>query len=150
MGVRLPKRQSVLTAEIPHPFHMSEKVDPPRLAGSQSGHERRPYCRCLAPDRWLARFWLDKFQADSAHIRAQIQRPNLEAICLLHSIGYSSTAEASCPKRCTYSGDCLRRSSQSKKLSGVSSQIRNHSRISCFWSRLCASTRGFLAIISAR
>src|SRR6202051_3061403 len=106
----------------------------------------------------LAAFRAQKLQSDGFDAGAEIERLTLHrkrrqlqrARVERRLTRRAHTSDSACGNFAWKSGDRLRTSSQSKKASGVSSQMRNQLAISSFSARLLGSTLGLRAIISAR
>src|SRR3984957_18040422 len=98
----------------------------------------------------LAAFRAQELQSDGFDVGAEIERLNvhrkrrqLQRTRVERRLARRThTSDSVCGNLAWKSGDCLRTSSQSKKASGVSSQMRNQLAISSFSARLPGSTLG--------
>src|ERR1700730_9990584 len=141
-------------AKLTHALQMAEKIQRPEILASQSGDRSGPDLRGLLPAQRFAALRFDQLQTSRFRLAAQVPTLYIQRVRwqLRHSLfrrrAHSSASIS--PNFARKSGVALRTSSQSKKASGFSSQIRNHSPISFFSSRLRGSTLRFNEIISAR
>src|SRR5215471_13893784 len=132
---------------------MTEKIQNPNFLIRKRGNHASPDRGGLLASHRLATLGLDQFQSDRFRVSAKIHRLHIQRIrrqirqIFFWWQGYSSSTS---PNVARNSGELLRTSSHSKKASGVSSQMRNHSAISFFSSRFCDSTLRLCEIISAR
>src|SRR5215469_12642030 len=141
-------------AKIAHAVEMTEKVDGVMLLASQGRENRCPDVSGILAGERLATFRFDELKPHGLGFRTEIEALYIEGIRRQVRSGifgvhrYSSASNS--PNFSRNSGEVLRTSNQSKKASGVSSQMRNHSAISFFSSRFCGSTLRLCEIISAR
>ena len=122
-------------AELAHAIQVREKIQHPRLV------RRRALAACAAqiralPGRSPVRASPDRSARDPRRARPGPDRATTSSRCEISCAQSRPISPA--PRRfgaeavADSPADCLRTSSQSKNASGVSSQMRNHSMISCF------------------
>src|SRR5713101_4413557 len=153
-----PELNFVQLAEFADAIEMAEEIDHKEFIDRQRRENRGPnHSRVLAANRFAA-LRLQEFESNGFDVTAEIQRFYVHREWRqFQRAGVepwlarrAHTSDSACGNFAWKSGDCLRTSSQSKKASGVSSQMRNQLAISSFSVRLPGSTFAFRAIISAR
>src|ERR1700757_1540008 len=153
-GSRFAERDVVCLAEFTDALEMAEEIEGERFRGGKSKQRGGPDSGGFGAAERLAAFGFDEFEANGLDAGAEVHGLNIEGVRrkirsrILGVHDYSSAASMS-PNTARKSGEALRTWSQSKKASGVSSQMRNHSAISFFSSRLRDSTLRLWEIISA-
>src|SRR6266481_6718088 len=155
---RVAKRNLTRLAKFSHALEVTEKIHEVRIVSCKGRKDCRPDLRGILASHRLAVFGLDQLEPDGSHLAAEVQRLNVQR----KRRQFQRTASWRRGSRCVHSSDsncgnfsrksgaCFRTSSQSKKASGVSSQMRNHPAISDFSARFCGSTLWLREIISAR
>src|ERR1700719_1023733 len=155
-----PKLNFVHFAELAHAVHVTEEIQRETFVGCERWKSCGPDRGCFFTPHRFATFGAQQLQSDGLDLPTEVERFNVQR--KWRQI-HRSTAQRRIPCRAhstcscssggnfvVNSGDCFRTSSQSKKTSGVSSQMRNQLAISSFSARFCGSTLGFREIISAR
>src|SRR5260370_26880312 len=145
-------------AKLPHPLEVAEKIDRVGFASRKSRENRRPNLSGILSSNRLAVLGFDQLESDRFYFAAEVQRLYIQG----EGWQFQSTAsrrgrsrrahssDSNCGNFARKSGACLRTSSQSKKASGVSSQMRNQPAISSFPTPFSASSLWLHAFLSAR
>src|SRR5438093_9985928 len=155
---RFSQRNFVKLAKLSYAVDVTEKIHNVRLASRKGRKHRRPNLRGILAVHRFAVFRFDQFEPYGFHVAAKVQRLHIQGkrrqlqrtASRRRRSGRIHSSDSDCGNLARKSGDCFRTSSQSKKASGVSSQIRNHPAISTFSARFWASTLRLREIISAR
>src|ERR1700676_4208973 len=152
------KMNIMKAAEFAHTIEVAGGIHHKEFVGGERGENGSPNQSSVVASHRLAAFRSQEFESHGFDVSAeiepldvhrewwQLQRAGVERRLSRRA----HTSDSACGNFAWKSGDCLRTSSQSKKASGVSSQMRNQLAISSFSARLLGSTFGFRAIISAR
>src|SRR5712664_1276696 len=155
---RIAQRNLPRLAKLSHARDVAEKIHGVRFVPRKGREDCRPYlCGILASYR-LAVLGFNQLESHRLHAAAEVQRLHIQGkgrqfqrtASWLRSSQCAHSPDSNCGNLARKSGDCFRTSSQSKKASGVSSQMRNQPAISSFSARLWASTLLLREIISAR
>src|SRR5712691_430805 len=155
---RIAQRNLLDFAKLSHPLDVAEKIHDVRFVPRKGRKNRRPDISSILAAHRLAVFGFEQLESHRFHVAAEVQRLHVQrkrrqfqrtASWCRSSLGIHSS-DSSFGNFARNSGACFRTSSQSKKASGVSSQMRNQPAISSFSARLCASTLWLREIISAR
>src|SRR6266446_6857129 len=155
---RIAQRNLLDFAKLSHPLDVAEKIHDVRFVPRKGRKNRRPDISSILAAHRLAVFGFEQLESHRFHVAAEVQRLHVQrkrrqfqrtASGCRSSLGIHSS-DSSFGNFARNSGACFRTSSQSKKASGVSSQMRNQPAISSFSARLCASTLWLREIISAR
>src|SRR5882672_761877 len=126
-----------------HALEVTEKIHDVRIVSCKGREDRRPDLRgILAPHR-LAIFGLDQLEPHGFYLSTKVQGLNVQRKwrqCQRTASWRSGprrihSSDSNCGNFSRKSGACFRTSTQSKKASGVSSQMRNHPAISAFSAR---------------
>src|SRR4029077_2790357 len=148
-----PEHHTVQFAEFANSLQVAEEIDHQAFLRRQWREGRAPDLRRDWAAQRFATLGLQQFQSDGLCIVAELHRLNIQGIgrqVWRDHFRRQRHSSSMSPNFSLNSSEALRTSSQSKKASGVSSQMRNHSAISFFSSRLGASTLRLCEIISAR
>src|SRR5216684_3654837 len=148
----------VKLAEFANAFDVAEEINDEEFIGSESGKDGSPNQRRVLAADGFAVLGFEQLQPDGLDIGTEVEGFHVEGKRRqLQGAGieqrFAGGAHISDSVRGNFarkSDACLRTSSQSKKASGVSSQMRNQLAISTFSARLLGSTLGLREIISAR
>src|SRR5262249_20200573 len=135
---------------------MAEEIYNVVFVGADRGKYRGPEFGGIAAANRFTIFGFDEFETNGLYVGAEIKSLHIErkrreigygaggfvvfSVVVHDSCGSGSSAEAAAGNFARKSGACFRISSQSKKASGFSSQMRNQLAISSFSARFCAST----------
>ena len=137
----------VRRAKLADPIQMAEEIEHVRLRPRPSPPVFRTRSPRLPRPSAARDFPFRSAPAPPLLLPVQVHRLDIEGIRRQDRVRDSRRAwlfffrlQIDSPYFWRNSGDALRTSSQLKKASGVSSQMRNHSAISLFSSRLCGST----------
>src|ERR1700730_5143026 len=136
-------------AKFAHAVNMTEEIEHVTFLRRQRRKSCRPDGCCFFASHRLATLGPQQLQSHRLHPRPKIERLHVQrkrrqiersAAQRRTTRRAPSTSSCSGGNFAWNAGDCFRTSSQSKKTSGVSSQMRNQLAISSFSARFCAST----------
>src|SRR5260370_30511976 len=143
----LAQRNLSQLAKLPHPLEVAEKIDRVGFASRKSRENRRPNLSGILSSNRLAVLGFDQLESDRFYFAAEVQRLYIQG----QGWQFQSTAsrrgrsrrahssDSNCGNLARKSGACLRTYSQSKKASGVSSQMPDLPATSSFSPRFLGS-----------
>src|SRR6202166_3348174 len=152
----IAKGNFVGAAKVAGSVKVAKKIEDVKFFARENRESGGPNLRGFVASNGFAAFGFEQFQADGFYIRAEAQnfhvegkRGQIESAAAESIAGRAHSTSPAWGNLLWNSGDCFRTSSQSKKASGFSSQMRNQLAISSFSARLGASTFWLRQIISA-